>query len=65
MDSFGRIEIKFDNTSCNFEILIKARDLSKLVKIFEKYKFQSQVQRKYSRGELILVFPNSSLFGEF
>ena len=65
MDSFGRIEIKFDNTSSNFEILIKARDLSKLVKIFEKHKFQPQVQRKYSRGELILIFPNSSLFGQF
>lgn len=65
MDSFGRIEIKFDNSSSNFEILIKARDFAKLIKIFEKYKFQSQVQRKYSRGELILIFPNSALFGEF
>lgn len=65
MDSFGRIEIKFDDTSSNFEMLIMARDLSKLVKIFEKYKFQSQSQRKFSRGELILIFPNSSLFGQF
>jgi len=61
-DSFGRIEIKFDDSNTIFEILIEVFDLNKLVKIFEAYRFQFKVQRKKSRGELMIIFPKSPLF---
>ncbi|MFX0084875.1 MAG: hypothetical protein ACFFAU_04310 [Candidatus Hodarchaeota archaeon] len=61
-DSFGRIEIKFDNSNQIFEILIEVFDLTKLVKIFETYRFQSKVQKKKLRGEFMIIFPNSPFF---
>ncbi|MHA1967823.1 MAG: hypothetical protein ACW964_08480 [Candidatus Hodarchaeales archaeon] len=61
-DSFGRIEIKINNDTPFFEILIDSTDLVRLVKIFEKHKFQTKVHRKISSGELMIIFPNSPRF---
>jgi hypothetical protein len=61
-DSFGRIEIKFNDNNTIFEILVEVIDLAKLVKIYETYRFQPKVQRKKSRGEFMIIFPNSPLF---
>lgn len=61
-DSFGRIEIKINNATPFFEILVDSVDLIRLVKIFEKHKFQTKVYRKVSQGELMIIFPNSPRF---
>ncbi|MHA2039036.1 MAG: hypothetical protein ACW98X_21615 [Promethearchaeota archaeon] len=61
-DTFGRIEIKINNTTPFFEILVDTTDLVRLVKIFEKHMFQTNVFRKISKGELMIIFPNSPRF---
>ncbi len=61
-DSFGRIEIKINHITPFFEILVDSGDLIKLVKIYEKHRFQTEVYRKISQGELMIVFPNSPRF---
>lgn len=58
-ESFGRIELKLDSTKPIFHFLITGEDLSRLVKIFDSYRFQNKVNKNRSRGELLLIFQNS------
>lgn len=58
-DSFGRIEIKTSEDKPIFHFLINSDDLTRLVKILEIHRFHSNVQKKRSRGELMLIFPAS------
>ncbi|UCE15003.1 MAG: hypothetical protein JSV04_07440 [Candidatus Heimdallarchaeota archaeon] len=58
-DSFGRIEIKISEDKAIFHFLINSDDLARLAKILEEHRFHSKVQKKWSRGELMLVFPTS------
>ncbi len=62
MDSFGRIAIKINDNKPIFQILILTADLSRLITILEGHQFHSKVQKKLSRGELILIFPSSPHF---
>lgn len=62
MDSFGRIAIKINDNKPIFQILIHTADLSRLITILEGHQFHSKVQKKLSRGELILIFPSSPHF---
>ena len=62
IDSFGRIEIKVNNSKPIFHMLIQTTDLTKLVQILEAHRFHSKVQKSLSRGELMLIFPSSPHF---
>ncbi|MFX1283605.1 MAG: hypothetical protein ACFFB5_08115 [Promethearchaeota archaeon] len=59
MDSFGRVQIKVNNSKPIFHMLIESTDFTKLVKILEAHRFDSKVQKTLSRGELMLIFPSS------
>ncbi len=58
-DAFGKIEIKINKDSPVFTFLITSEDLTRMVKIFDSYRFHSKVVKKRSRGELMLIFPLS------
>lgn len=58
-ESFGRIELKLDSDKPIFYYLITGDDLSRLVKIFDSYRFQNKVNKVRSRGELLLIFEKS------
>lgn len=59
LDSFGRIEIKINDSKPIFRILIETDDFTRLVKILESYRFDTKVQKNRARDELLLVFPSS------
>jgi len=58
-DLFGKIEIRTDLLTTPFSFLTTDEELSRLVKIFDKHRFDTKVNKIRSRGELILIFPNS------
>ncbi|MHA1227068.1 MAG: hypothetical protein ACTSPV_10040 [Candidatus Hodarchaeales archaeon] len=57
-DSFGRLGVKTSSGSI-FQILLDTYDLVQLIKVLEKHKFHSKVKKRRTRGELILIFPDS------
>lgn len=59
IDSFGRIEIKINDTKPLFHILIHPSDLARLVKVLETHPFHSKPHKSRSRDESILIFPSS------
>jgi hypothetical protein len=55
-DRFGRIQIKNRLEPALFHILVSTGDLGRLMKIFQKYRFASKVEKKFSSRELVLLF---------
>ncbi len=58
-DKFGKVEIRTDLQTSTFDFLTTGEDLSRLVKIFDTHRFTTKVNKVRSRGELMLIFPNS------
>ncbi len=58
-DFFGKIEIRTDLQADTFNFLTMEEDLSRLVRIFDSKRFDTKVNKIKSRGELMLIFPNS------
>ncbi len=58
-DFFGKIELKHHQTDPIFDFLTTKEDLTKLVKIFDSFRFHVKVNKNRSRGELMLIFQGS------
>jgi hypothetical protein len=58
-DLFGKIELRIDLVKPTFNFLTTEEDLSRLVKIFDTHRFTTKINKIASRGELMLIFPNS------
>jgi hypothetical protein len=58
-DLFGKIEIRTNLQATTFNFLTMEEDLSRLVKIFDSQSLNTKVNKIKSRGELMLIFPNS------
>jgi len=58
-DIFGKVEIRPDLLTSPFGFLTTGEDLARLVKIFDAHRFDTKVNKIRSRGELMLIFPNS------
>jgi hypothetical protein len=58
-DVFGKIEIRTNLQATTFNFLTMEEDLSRLVKIFDSQRLDTKVNKTKSRGELMLIFPNS------
>ncbi len=62
--SFGRIEIKVGKSLPIFHMLIPEKDFLELLKIIEKFRFDIKTRKQRSRGELLVLFPNSPRYSQ-
>ncbi|MFX0124429.1 MAG: hypothetical protein ACFFAE_12375 [Candidatus Hodarchaeota archaeon] len=64
IDSFGRLEIKINETEPRFRFLIHPTDLVRLIKVLETLRFHSKTKILRSRDEIVLIFPSSPSYSD-